>query len=589
MSASKPNVEKQAGPPGEICYLGQHKRQYLIASRAGVWNLGLMSLGPQNVANQLKALGVEFEVVKTIPGRSAAAPLSTLAAGAAKGPEILVARLKPEQGETLRLQSASGLSPFIVEHDAPLAYGTATSLKQTLLGASSACRIDRAKLQSSQVRIQVLGEEDKPLAGVVVSLYGAGQPSEAVTDENGQAQMPLYSLRAGQAQAVMARPKKDYWDLVIRHAELRLDVPNVIRLRSFGETLPRYNSRGFLSWGQEAMMQNQFNGSVDGEGVKIAIIDSGCDNKHPLLQHITLGTDVTDGGQGLGWTLDPIGHGTHCAGIIAARPARGFPMRGFAPAAEIHVFKVHPEGRFSDLINALDQCIDEGIDIVNVSLGTDEISFLVEQKIQEARQRGIACVVAAGNSGGEVQYPARSPQVLAVAAIGRLADFPTDSTHALTVTRIQSSDGIFSPNFTCHGPQIGVCAPGVAVISTVPGAGFDAMDGTSTAAPHITGLAAILLAHHPLFKAGLGKERSAARVDALFGLVKQNAAVLPFGTDRVGAGLPTLAAFSIPGLARSAGMQAPVIPLQSLAQPGFFLFQPRNPSPGSYQSAVGLC
>jgi len=161
-------------------------------------------------------------------------------------------------------------------------------------------------------------------------------------------------------------------------------------------------------------------------------------------------------------------------------------MRGFAPGAEIHIFKVFPGGRFSDLIAVLDQCLDQGIDIVNLSVGTDETSYLVEQRIQEARQRGIACIVAAGNSGSQVQYP---PGRLRV---GRRRDrtsirFPLDSTHALTVTRIQTGDGTFSPNFTCHGPEIGVCAPGVAIISTVPGAGFDAMDGTLDGAPHVTG------------------------------------------------------------------------------------------------------
>src|SRR5262249_1846465 len=300
-----------------------------------------------------------------------------------------------------------------------LCCGAAASLKASLRAGAAAARVDRSSLKPSVVRIQVLGDDDKPLPKVAVLVYGVGSPSEGLTNEDGQVELPLYTLQPGQAQAVVAKPRKDYWDLVIRNAELRSDGPNLIRLRSFSETLPRYNARPFLSWGQELMLQTQFNGSIDGEGVKIAIIDSGCDNTHPLLQHITLGADLTDSGQSLGWTLDQFGHGTHCAGIIAARSGRGSSMRGFAPAAEIHVFKIFPGGRFSDLINALDQCIDRGIDIVNLSLGAGEISFLVELKIQEAKQRGIACIAAAGDGGGEVQYPAKSPHVLAVAAIGR--------------------------------------------------------------------------------------------------------------------------------------------------------------------------
>jgi subtilisin family serine protease len=574
MNTSKSNPEKGPASPREGYYLGQQKRQYLVASRAGVSNPSLFSVGPNNVANQLRALGVEFDVVKTLPGRSIAAPLATLGLSPTKGPEILVALINPEQGEALRFQSATSFSPLIVENDAPLAYGAASSLREALRAGTAASRVDRSTLKPSLVRIQVLGDGDKPLPKVAVLVYGVGSPSEGLTDENGQVELPLYTLQPGQAQAVVARPRKDYWDLVIRNAELRADVPNLIRLRSFSETLPRYNARPYLSWGQELMMQTQSNGAVDGQGVKIAIVDSGCDNTHPLLQHITSGVDLTDGGQSLGWTLDQLGHGTHAAGVIGARPIRGFSIRGFAPGAEIHVFKVFPGGRFSDLIAVLDQCIDQGIDIVNLSVGTDETSYLVEQKILEARQRGIACIVAAGNSGSQVQYPARSPYVLAVAAIGRQSDFPVDSTHALTVTRFQTGDGTFSPNFTCHGPEIGVCAPGVAIISTVPGAGFDAMDGTSMAAPHVTGLAAILLAHHTLFKSGLGKERSAARVDALFDLIKQNSAVLPFGADRTGAGVPTLPTYNVPAFLRQPNIRAGMIPQGVLAQPNLFFIPP---------------
>jgi subtilisin len=574
MNTSKSNAEKGSPAPRDGYYLGQQKRQYLIASRSGVSNLSLISVGPQNVATQLRSLGVEYEVVKTLQGRTAAAPLATLGLGTTKGPEILVARLNAEQGEALRFQSATGFTPLIVEPDAPLSYGAATSLKQGLMAASCAARVDRSMIKPAPIRIQVLGDGDKPLSKVAVLVFGIGSPSEGVTDEDGQVELPLYSMQSGQASAVVARPRKDYWDLVIRDVELRSDVPNLIRLRSFSETLPRYNARPYLSWGQELMMQTQFNGAIDGQGVKIAIVDSGCDNTHPLLQHITAGVDLTDGGQSLGWTLDQLGHGTHAAGVIAARPVRGFSMRGFAPGAEIHVFKVFPGGRFSDLISVLDQCIDQGIDIVNLSLGTDEVSYLVEQKIQEARQRGIACIAAAGNSGGAVQYPARSPYVMAVAAVGRQSDFPIDSTHALTVTRMQTGDGTFSPNFTCHGPEIGVCAPGVAIISTAPGAGFDAMDGTSMAAPHVTGLAAILLAHHPVFKSGLGKERSAARVDALFELIKQNSAVLPFGADRTGAGVPTLPTYNVPAFSRQPNIRAGMIPQGMLVQPNMFMVPP---------------
>jgi subtilisin len=498
-------------------------------------------------------------------------------------------RLDPEPGEALRFQSANGFSPLVVEHDCSLSSGATASLKQALLAAPGGGTIDRAGLKPFPVRIQALGEEDKPLSRVRISVYGVGSASEGMTDRNGQVELSLYGFQPGQAQAVLAKPAKDYWDLVFRQVELRSDRPNIIRLRSFRETVPHEGARGFLGWGHKLMMQDQLQSSLDGQGVKIAIIDSGCDNTHPALQHITFGAEVTDGGQSLGWTLDPLGHGTHCAGILAARTDRDCPVRGFAPAAEVHIFKIVPGGRFSDLIAALDQCIERDMDIVNLGVGADEISLLVEQKIHEAKQRGIACIAAAGDVGGAVQYPASSPHALAVSAIGRQSEFPMESTHALTLTPIRMVDGTFSPNFTCRGPEIAVCAPGVAVISTVPGGGLDAMDGTSMAAAHVTGLAAILLTNHPVLKSGLGKDRSASRVDCLFDLIRQHCAVLPFGSERAGAGLPTLAAYNAPIVSMFSGVRMPTISAGPLGgQPNLWLIQPACPTPTNYQGQLGV-
>src|SRR5262249_28432838 len=99
-------------------------------------------------------------------------------------------------------------------------------------------------------------------------------------------------------------------------------------------------------------------------------------------------------------------------------------------------------------------------------------------------------------------------------------------------------DGIFSPIFSAFGPDIGVCAPGVAIVSTVPG-GFEPLSGTSTAAPHVTGLAALLLAHHPLFQGPLAA-RTSQRVAGLFNMIRALCVPSPLGPARTGAGLPRL-------------------------------------------------
>jgi hypothetical protein len=191
----------------------------------------------------------------------------------------------------------------------------------------------------------------------------------------------------------------------------------------------------------------------------------------------------------------------------------------------------------------------------------DQKSELLEQQIQRVTSLGIACIAAAGNSGGPVQYPASSPNVLAVAAIGRLGQFPEDSAHALTVQGV-GADGYFSPKFTCFGPEIALCAPGVAIVSSVPDNNFAAWDGTSMAAPHVSGLAALVLAHHPDF-AGPFRTRNAHRVQRLFQILKASA-------RPVNVGDPRRSGFGIPDAPTALGMHTTVQASQPKpTQPGF--------------------
>jgi hypothetical protein len=139
--------------------------------------------------------------------------------------------------------------------------------------------------------------------------------------------------------------------------------------------------------------------------------------------------------------------------------------------------------------------------------------------------------------------------VLTVAAIGRVNEFPADSYHAQTVTPVVDANGFFSASFTCYGPEVSVCAPGVAITSSVPENSYAAWDGTSMAAPHVTGLAALALAHHPDFR-GSGQMRSAARVERLFQIIKQSCQPLMLGDQR-------RTGFGLPDTLRAVGLAAP--------------------------------
>src|SRR5262249_19114471 len=144
----------------------------------------------------------------------------------------------------------------------------------------------------------------------------------------------------------------------------------------------------------------------------------------------------------------------------------------------------------------------------------------------------------AGNTATPVQYPACSPNVLTVAAVGRFGEFPADSYHATVAVPPALPEGFFPTRFSCWGPEIGLAGPGVAVVSTVPENAFAAWDGTSMAASHVAGLAALVLAHNLDFQITFAG-RNAARVDHLFNVLVHSAQAISLG-DRIrgGAGLP---------------------------------------------------
>ncbi len=392
------------------------------------------------------------------------------------------------------------------------------------------------------VSLSILGEGGSPLEGAEVYLYGRSWPVQGVTDARGQVQLTLFGESPDTVRALYVKPKVDYWSLWLTQPALDPAQGNTVFLTPLTQTFINFPQQQLLGWGQKAMKVDQLPPHYRGQGVKVAVIDSGIATSHRDLQQQVKGGYDTITQNDNTWDQDTLSHGTHTAGVIAGNLDNAIGIRGIAPDAEIYAYKIFPDGRFSNLIDALNLCIEQQIDVVNLSLGSEQRSELVEQKIQEAKRLGVACIVAAGNTGGPVQYPAASPHVLAVAAIGKQGEFPPESYHGTQVLagngRVVSSDGFFSARFTCFGPEVGVCAPGVAILSSVPPDNFAVWDGTSMAAPHITGLAALVLAHHADFQ-GAYKARNAQRVERLLQILKQSAQPLNLGDPyRVGAGLP---------------------------------------------------
>ncbi|GJI94899.1 hypothetical protein RugamoR57_16170 [Duganella caerulea] len=508
------------------------KKQYVIAPRQPD-GLQAMSFQPLQFSALEQALrsSNDIEVVDTVGPKSV---LGALADGMGGSQGVLVARMTEQKAAVLHQQ---GQGRLLVEHDQHLNLMD-PALRQPAMVTGVMPAGGGPVLNAV---ISVTGKDGAPQAEAEVSLFGSLLPASGVTDANGQVTLSLYGETPESVRGLYVKPKADYWSFYQRDPDISTDEPNVVVLRALSDwpSLAGFPRQRAYGWGQKAMRLDQLPGNYRGQGIKIAIIDSGAATTHANLTGIKAGFDVLNKKTNPeGWDQDTLGHGSHCAGVIAAADiASG--IRGFAPDAEVHACKLFPGGQISQLIDALEYCIDKQIDVVNLSLGGAEVSEALEQQIVRAKRAGIACIVAAGNSSGAVQYPASSPNVLAVAAVGKLDEFPADSYHAQTLDQNVDAYGYFTAKFSCFGPQVAVCAPGVAITSCVPPNNFAAWDGTSMATPHVTGLAALTLAHHPDFQTPQYKARGAERVERLFQLIRASAHRVSLGDQgRIGFGLP---------------------------------------------------
>ncbi|HXK36862.1 MAG TPA: S8 family peptidase [Candidatus Paceibacterota bacterium] len=243
-------------------------------------------------------------------------------------------------------------------------------------------------------------------------------------------------------------------------------------------------------WGVVTVLPN---GSTDnGEGMTIAVLDTGIDREHPDLSERIGGCVDYAGTESKteDFCADENGHGTHVAGILAAD---GGPddegMTGIVPAATVLAYKVcNAEGLcFSDDIAvAMRDAVDAGAQIIVLGFGGEEASSFIDASIGYAQEHEVLVVAAAGNDGPyeeEVDWPARDPRVVSVGAVDEDAvptEFSSRGTNATTEPFVQDEG------------DVEFAAPGVNVESTFIDGSYSILSGTSMAAPHVAGLAALL-------------------------------------------------------------------------------------------------
>jgi subtilisin family serine protease len=232
-----------------------------------------------------------------------------------------------------------------------------------------------------------------------------------------------------------------------------------------------------VDWGLSAYRIPSHWKDTRGQGVRVAVLDTGLDTDHPdLAGAIDDARDFTGSRAGV---EDRVGHGTHVGGTIGARRNEQGVI-GVAPECRLLVAKVLGDdgaGASEWVAAGIDWACEEGADILSLSLGSPRPDATLRDAVARAAARGKFLICAAGNTGrpNSVDYPARWPDTVAVGAVDR--------------------DGRLA-SFSSQGDEVDLCAPGADVLSTYRDGGYAKLSGTSMAAPFVTGVTALLLSKH---------------------------------------------------------------------------------------------
>ncbi|MFB6367749.1 S8 family peptidase [Paenibacillus elgii] len=248
-----------------------------------------------------------------------------------------------------------------------------------------------------------------------------------------------------------------------------------------------------VPWGIKMMQTERlWAQGFTGKGIKIAVMDSGISYTHPDLQgRVKRGLNVLDPGQA---PIDDYGHGTLVSGVLLAQH-NDIGIVGIAPDANLYPVKVldsNGTGHIPAIIKGIEWCIENNIDIINMSFGIAKDNTELRDSIRAALDANIIIVASSMNTyGREAGYPASYEGVISVASI----------------------DSNFQPGESSPIGKIDFSAPGVDVISTSMNNDYELYSGTSLAAPHISGFIALLLQKDPESRANIKKELMKLTID----------------------------------------------------------------------------
>jgi len=377
----------------------------------------------------------------------------------------------------------------------------------------------------------VSGKDDSPVANAMVVAFtdfATRVGAQGTTNARGQVALGLGGS-SKKIERLYVYPSSGYWPLLQNNLTLKngMNVALPVIDLSLIDCVRYFYGGDDLSFGQ---------------GVTVGVIDSGVATNHPGL--VVQGGQNTVPGENPGDFGDngTEGHGTHVAGIIAARGTPPSGIRGVAPGVTLRSYRVFGKGGDNAsnyaIAKAIDAAVSDNCDLLNMSLGGGAPDTLTAEALTAAHNAGVVVFAANGNDSRQpVSFPAANSMCQAVSATGRIGTFPKGTEPEGSIAAPYGKDKKnFVAEFSNIGPETDATGPGVGVMSTVP-SGYGVMSGTSMATPAETGAAARLLATKPdILRMPRDQNRASAMISAIAAACK----LLGFGAIYEGKGIITL-------------------------------------------------